>query len=456
MRYIYLGFIFAIFIFIYLFYEGYLVALLVLAFMVLFHEWGHFLAARLCGVRVEVFSVGFGKKEWCLATFQRRQTEYRLAPILLGGYVKMLGQDDLDPKKIDSSPDSYTSQPPHKRIFILFAGPFANLLLGFLALVAVYSIGREELAPIIASPKPETPAFKAGLQMGDEILAINGIEVKSWEEMSQIIQKQEQTQIDLTLLRTGVEIQKQVNLEFQTLPNLFKEPTPRLVLGVTPLPFTAIKAPKLGSPAQILGLQKNDIITAINKQKVYNFEQIASIISKEENKNKLFTIDLMRQDREISLESKIDNLSTFGIQPLAQSIRINNYGLLGSIQKGFDESLKMSSLMLVGLEKLIVGIVPTSEVGGVVMIMQITSTAAESSLVALLSIAALISLNLGIINLLPIPMLDGGHILFNLYELIFRRALSQEVLYRFTLVGAAIVMGLMMLGLYNDVNRILQ
>lgn len=354
---------------------GYFVALFLLAFMVLFHEFGHFLVARLCGVRVEVFSVGFGRREWCLWRGKWGATEYRIAPIMLGGYVQMLGQDDTDPTKRDDSPESYTQKSPLQRIAILLAGPFANLLLGFLALVVAVWIGKMEIAPKIAAPEPSSPAFVAGLREGDEIVRVNGARVQSWNELSKAIQASAiGAPLSIEVMRDSAPLSLSLVPSVRELPNLFGELESRPIIGIRPLGET----------------------------------------------------------------------------------RVVRYGFWDGIAKGYASALELSSLMIVGIGKIFTQVVPVSEVGGVVMAVQTISLAAENSLVAVLWIGALISLNLGIINLLPIPMLDGGHIVLNLYELIARHVPSEKALSRFAMFGAVILFALMALGLYNDISRIVQ
>ncbi|MDE7317115.1 MAG: site-2 protease family protein [Helicobacter sp.] len=354
---------------------GYFVALFLLAFMVLFHEFGHFLVARLCGVRVEVFSVGFGRREWCLWRGKWGATEYRIAPIMLGGYVQMLGQDDTDPTKRDDSPESYTQKSPLQRIAILLAGPFANLLLGFLALVVAVWIGKMEITPKIAAPEPSSPAFVAGLREGDEIVRVNGARVQSWNELSKAIQASAiGAPLSIEVMRDSAPLSLSLVPSVRELPNLFGELESRPIIGIRPLGET----------------------------------------------------------------------------------RVVRYGFWDGIAKGYASALELSSLMIVGIGKIFTQVVPVSEVGGVVMAVQTISLAAENSLVAVLWIGALISLNLGIINLLPIPMLDGGHIVLNLYELIARHVPSEKALSRFAMFGAVILFALMALGLYNDISRIVQ
>lgn len=379
MPFLYLSVCLLFFVFLALFAWGYCVALLVLAFLVLFHEWGHFLAARLCGVRVEVFSVGFGKREWCLWRGKWGETEYRIAPIMLGGYVQMLGQDDTDPSKRDDSPESYTQKTPLQRIFILLAGPCANLLLGFFALVVAMWIGKVELAPIISAPEPQSPAFVAGLQENDEILRVNGTHVRTWNELRNTIASSSPTApLALEVLRGTQTFNLSLVPTTKELPNLFGELETRAVIGIRPL----------------------------------------------------------------NVEGK--------------NTRFVRYGFAEGITKGFSNALELSGIMIVSIAKLFQQVVPVSEVGGVVMAVQTISFAAQNSFVAVLWIGALISLNLGIINLLPIPMLDGGHIVLNCYELLFRKAPSAKALSRFALVGAVVIFCLMILGLYNDIHRIIQ
>ena len=365
----------ALFVYLAFFAWGYFIALFLLAFMVLFHEFGHFLVARLCGVRVEVFSVGFGKREWCLWRGKFGDTEYRIAPIMLGGYVQMLGQDDLKPSERNSSPESYTQKTPLQRIAILFAGPFANLLLGFLALVVAVWIGKMEIVPKIAAPEPSSPAFVAGLREGDEIVRVNGARVRSWNELNKAIKASDiGAPLMLEIVRDSAPLQFSLVPSVRELPNLFGELESRPVIGIRPLGET----------------------------------------------------------------------------------RIVRYGFWDGIAKGYASALELSSLMIVGIGKIFTQVVPVSEVGGVVMAVQTISLAAENSLVAVLWIGALISLNLGIINLLPIPMLDGGHIVLNLYELFARHVPSEKALSRFAMFGAVILFALMALGLYNDISRIVQ
>ncbi|WP_334082395.1 RIP metalloprotease RseP [Helicobacter typhlonius] len=347
-----------------------LIALFILSFLVFFHELGHFIVARMCGVSVEVFSIGFGKK---IASFYKGNTQYALSLIPLGGYVKLKGQDDANPKAHNYEADSYLSKNPYQRIAILLAGPLFNLLLAFFLYMAVGLGGKLSLLPVIGEVKENYPAYLAGIKAGDRILSINDEEIKTWEELDSII-----------LSSSG-----------------------ELLISIE------------RAPSQIFNLH----LTPIEK----------------EAKN-IFGEDITRRVIGIASANAVGKVSYRGWE---------------SIRYGFEETLKASTLIAQGIVKLASGVVPSSEVGGVVSIVSVIGSASQEGWVILFWLTALISVNLGILNLLPIPALDGGHIIFNCYEIIMRKPPSENVAYYLTLCGWAILLALMFLGLYNDIFRLL-
>ncbi|MFH0710243.1 MAG: RIP metalloprotease RseP [Pseudomonadota bacterium] len=349
---------------------SWMVALLVLSLLIFLHELGHYSAARFFGVYVEVFSIGFGKK---LASFKAFGTQWQISAIPLGGYVKMKGQDDLDPTAISSDNDSYNSKKPWQRIIILLAGPLANFLTAWVLFYAIALGGPHALSPVIGAVLKDSPAQQAGLQSNDKILSINGTAITQWDEISDAIKSSTGT---LTFAVERNETQ------------LFIPLTPRITEA-----------------------------TNIFKEKI--------------------------QQRMVGIGAS---------------------GATHTLHLSFSETLEYASmqtyetsfLIFQSVQKLLTGVVPAKEVGGVVSIVQITADATAYGWMSLFFFAALISVNLGVLNLLPIPALDGGHIMFNLYEMIRHKAPSEEVITKLTIGGWVLLMGLMVLGLYNDITRLTQ
>ena len=347
---------------------GTLVAFLVISVLIFFHELGHFIAARFFGVRVDVFSIGFGKK---LYSKTIGETQWSISAIPLGGYVKMKGQDDSDPTKVSYDDDSYNTKKPWQRIIILLAGPFANFLMAFLLYLAISYMGVPKLLAFVGEVGEDTPAYQAGLQKEDKIVQINGINIRYWEDIGQHI-NESQNNISLIIERD----QKFITLELR---------------------------PKVIDDENIFG------------------EKVTRRI--------------------------------IGISPLAKQTTVR-YGFIDGFTYAWEETKKASLLLFKSVQKLITGAVSTDKLGGIITIVDITAKASSAGILTLFFLTALISVNLGVLNLLPIPALDGGHIMFNLYEMLRGKAPSANAMYYITLVGWAILISLMMLGLYNDVNRL--
>ena len=347
---------------------GTITFILVLSFLVFFHELGHFLAARYFGVKVHVFSIGFGKqlfsKEW-------KGTTWQFALIPLGGYVKMKGQDDTKPINEEDGADSYNTKSPWQRIIILFAGPLANFILAAILYFVIAILGASALAPSVGKVMENSPAKQAGLIKNDEIYKINNTNVQTWEDIGKVITNT-QGSLKFFIKRDNKLIAKTINPYISDSQNMFKEKIKKRMIGISP-------------------------------------------------SGKVIKLDL---------------------------------SLGESLAFAYEKTVFASTMIFQGVQKLIQGVIPSSEVGGVLTIGKVVSDASASSIIALLSITALISVNLGVLNLLPIPALDGGHIMFNIYEMITRRKPSDQVFMFLTIAGWVILAGLMLLGMYNDITRI--
>ena len=349
---------------------SWLVALLVLSVLIFFHELGHYSVAKFFGVYIEVFSIGFGKK---IASFRMFNTQWQIAMIPLGGYVKMKGQDDADPLHVSSDKDSYNSKTPLQRILILLAGPGANFILAFILYIFIALGSPEILSPVLGGIAPNSPALTAGLKSNDTVIAVNGVTISTWKEMSDIIAANKGETLDLALIRDNKPLHVSLTPKLTKTKSMFNEDIYKPMIGVGSAGVTH----KLSlSPVEVFSYAK-------------------------------------------------------------------------------EQTLFASTMIFKGVEKLITGDVPAKEMGGVISIVKITSDATAQGWMAVLFFAALISVNLGVLNLFPIPALDGGHIMFNLYELITRRSPSEKILVRLTLAGWVVLFGLMGLGLYNDINRLI-
>ncbi len=349
---------------------GIFTALIILSFLIFFHELGHFTAARFFGVQVDVFSIGFGRK---LFTKQIGKTQWTLSMIPLGGYVKMKGQDDSNPSFVSYDEDSYNIKKPWQRIIILLAGPFANFLLAFILYLSISFIGVPKLLAVVGDINHTQPAYQAGVKVGDRITQINGKRITYWEDIGESIQNNP-SQLHITLLRENKFIDLTIVPELQKVQNRFNETVERKIIGIKP---------------------------------------------------------------DINATTSV------------------TYGVKQGLEYAYTQTENASMLIVKGLQKLLSGLVPMEQLGGVVSIVDVTAKASSVGIISLLFFTALISVNLGVLNLLPIPALDGGHIMFNLYEMISKRKPNEEIMYKLTIMGWAILLGMMVLGLYNDINRLL-
>ncbi len=341
-------------------------ALIILSFLIFFHELGHFLMAKLVGVKVEVFSIGFGKKLICR---KLGETNWCISAIPLGGYVQMKGQDDSNPSLKSNDPDSYTSKTPWQRILILLGGPGFNFLLAVLIYFFVAITGWEKLAPVVGKVIPDTPAAKV-LKKGDEIIAVNNHKIKTWDDIPKYIQ------------------------------------------------------------------QSNSVVLKIKR------------------KNKILTLNLKPKTEIVkNIFNETVKRKIIGIVPSGKIIKVK-YPPIEALNVTAEKFVSDSMLIVKGIEKLITGSIGLNTISGPIGIVDVTAKVANYGIVPLLLLTALLSVNLGILNLLPVPALDGGHIIFNLYEALFKRPLNEGVMIKLTVAGWVFLGALMLIGIFNDITRL--
>lgn len=343
-------------------------AVILFGFLIFIHELGHFLAAKLCGVRVLKFSIGFGPK---LIGRKIGETEYLISAIPLGGYVKMYGED-VDEKVVEVN-RSFKHQPVSKKLLIVLSGPLFNIASAIFLFWFIYVYGIPVLKPTIGEILEGSPAHLAGLKRGDTIVEIDGERITNWFDMAQKIQQSPNRSLNFKIERSGESFQVSIVPQERETKNIFGE--------------------------------------------------------------KIF-------------------VGQIGIKP-ADEYFIKREEPLLALKKSVEKCYEIVELTYLTIVKIFQRVVSTDVIGGPILIFQAASKTAEQGLVSFLSFAAVISINLGILNLLPIPVLDGGHVVFFLIEAIRRKPLSERFVVISQKIGIVVLVGLMMLAFYNDILRLL-
>ncbi|WP_456397312.1 RIP metalloprotease RseP [Desulfurobacterium sp.] len=414
-----------------------------LGILITIHEAGHFLAAKFFGVKVETFSLGFGPP---IFKKQVGETEYIIAAIPLGGYVKMAGEDPDEP--IKSERDFY-AKPPWQRIIIALAGPFMNLLLAIFLFTTVYSIGRYVPTYSIETAKVGFVPENSTLKQGDIIEKVNGEKIKTWKEFEKIVALNPNKKLTLTVKRDG----KEIDVAIKTgIDNKTGVGTVNIVPALKPVIGQIVK----GSPAEKAGLEKKDVILKINGKEIRNWNQVVDEIKNSNGKE--ITLEILRKEKKLTIKVKPEYNKKYkkyviGIVPEIDQTFIK-YPFPEAIKMGIKEFISQSTLFFTFLKKLITGNASVKSLGGPIMIAQVAGKAAKAGLSSFLYFMGFISLQLGYFNLLPLPVLDGGLIVMFLIEWIRGRALSPQFRERFQQIGFALLGILMILVFYNDIMRL--
>lgn len=432
-----------------------------LGILVTVHEAGHFFAARACGVKVLRFSIGFGK-----ILFQKKGKdgcEYALSLIPLGGYVKMQGENDDD-----QSTGSYKSKSVGKRALIIAAGPLCNILLSFLLFTVINMAGVSVLKPVIGDVIPGSLAAKSGIVSQSLITKVDGKEVRSWGEVVLTLGLAEgKGEIELTTVPfLGQGQSGEYRLEFAAQKDLanasifLEELGLRRMLGEVLGKLSAVKP---GSPADLAGIRAGDEIVSVNGEKTEGWYRVYDAI-RSSSGNKLSL--LVKRDGQIyettlipeyiKLKNEHKTVPVIGV--MAQTKNVPElidelkYGPLDALKKAFSDTINMSTLVVKAVSSMLSGAISAENVSGPISIAKGAGDSAAAGTVAFLSFLAAISVNLGILNLLPIPVLDGGQLVFIAYEALFRRAPGQKVQRMLTAIGLGILLSLMLLAVFNDIR----
>ena len=438
-----------------------------LGILVTVHEFGHFWVARKCGVKVERFSIGFGKSLWNRTG--KDGTEYSVAMIPLGGYVKMLdGRVDDVPEELASS--AFDRKTLWQRAAIVAAGPVANFLFAIFALWLVYLIGTSTVKPIIGDVAPKSIVAQAGLEPNMELKAVSGVRTPDWESVNmEIISHIGENELYLTVASSdliGSEQQIKVNLsDWNFNPETDSAMT---TLGFTPFSpetFTELNFISEDGAGKQAGLMAGDVLLSINNVAITTWDQVVELIRGNAGQNLTLVVERNGQNQTLSLTPESRTLSGgevigfAGISPRMaewpEEYKIDlKFGPIESVEKALQKTGQLIDLTATMLGKLVSGDIGLNNLSGPISIAKGAGTTAGYGIVYFLSFLALISVNLGIINLVPLPMLDGGHLLFFAVEAVIKRPVSeriQEMGYR---VGGAIIFSMMAIAIFNDFARL--
>ena len=429
--------------------------LFVLGVLVFIHELGHFLLARWNGVRVITFSLGFGPK---LLKVQRGDTEYCLSAIPLGGYVKMAGENPDDPRT--GADDEFMAKSKWQRFQILIAGPAMNILLAVVLLALILMRGATVLAhldqpAVIGVVEPGSPADQGGIRPGDTITRFGTSNIRTWEHLEMAVASRPEFEVEVTVIRDGSEQRLKVR---PALTELVTRNNTRFevgTIGVLPDIYPHVASLVPGKPAEAAGLKAGDIILAINGERMVSSAQVLKAIpEKPADQPVEFRIRRDGVEQTIAVTPyKEGDRTLVGLYP-GDAVRTFNPTPLEAIGMSIERNIEMAGMILNTLKDLVTGQASPKQLMGPIGIAQVSGESAQAGWLALLGLMASISLNLGLLNLMPIPVLDGGHIFIMAVETISRRDFSLQVKEKMLFVGFVLLMTLMVTVIYNDLTRI--
>ena len=434
-----------------------LAGIIMLGILIFVHELGHFCVAKWCGVKVLKFSLGFGPK---LVSRQWGETEYLICAVPLGGYVQMLGEGsgengESTPLAPEEEVRSFARQSVGRRMAIVAAGPAMNLALPFLIMPLAYLVGVNlpaylDQPPCIGYVVAGSEGDRHGFRGGDCIQTIGDTPVATWEAMGAALISHAGAPLPVVVERNGEPLVLTLPSDHGALEGLQS-------IGLLPRQEAVIGSLMPNMPADAAGLQVGDQIVALDDRPVTSWYDLRTLI--QEFGARSVPVRLLRDGEELTVmltPRQADGGGDYliGIAP-HHATTFKRFGPIEAIRAGAERTTDLIELTLVFIRKLFAGAVSTSNIGGPITVVQIAGQAAQTDISSILSVLAFLSIQLGILNLLPIPILDGGHLFFACFELIFRRPLSLKAREIAQQVGLALLIMLMILAFYNDIVRLL-
>ncbi|MGE9761941.1 sigma E protease regulator RseP [Pseudomonas sp. PDM20] len=437
-----------------------------LGVLVTFHEFGHFWVARRCGVKVLRFSVGFGTP--LVRWHDRQGTEFVVAAIPLGGYVKMLDEreGDVPAELLDRA---FNRKTVFQRIAIVAAGPIANFLLAILFFWVLAMLGSQQIKPIIGSVVANSPAAIAGLASGQEVVAVDGEAVDGWSGVNlQLVRRLGETgELSVSVLEQGSSAPTVHQVRISSWLKNEDNPDPIGGLGIQPWrPAVAPVIAELDEkgPAKAAGLQIGDRLVSLDGQSVTDWQEVVSRVRAMPEGKVTLGIERAGQREELALtlaakgEGKARTgylgAGVAGGQWPPEMLREVSYGPVAAVGQALSRTWSMSLLTLDSLKKMVLGQLSVKNLSGPITIAKVAGASAQSGVGDFLHFLAYLSISLGVLNLLPIPVLDGGHLLFYMVEWVRGRPLSERVQAWGMQIGISLVVGVMLLALVNDLSRL--
>jgi len=424
--------------------------MIVLGVLIFAHELGHFLFAKLSGVGVLKFSLGFGKK---IVGFKRGETEYLISAFPLGGYVKMIGEEDGEELSPEDKKRAFNNQPVYKRLAIVFAGPFFNIVLAVLLCSGLYMAGFPTPYARVAEVAPGSIAMAAGFLPDDVVMKVDGEDVEIWDQLSDYVSDHPSKELTFTVRRQGV---------LSTL-----KATPANVNGKGSLGLSGvvlIGSVLKGSPADKAGVNVKDRVLKINGGKVSAWRDIVNAVTTSKGEPLTFTVlrdgkesefkVIPVQKEEKGKDKAPEKRFVVGVQIGAETENVP-HGPVESLKLGAEKTYFIADMTVGFLARVIKGKEDSSQIGGPIAIVQLSGRQARQGLADFVLFMALLSVNLGVINLVPIPILDGGLLFFLIIETVIRRQPSIRVREIAQQVGLFILISLMVFVFYNDIMRLL-
>ena len=423
--------------------------LIVFGILVFIHEFGHFFTAKLVGIRVETFSFGYGKR---LFGFRRKETDYRVSLIPMGGYVKFLGEGEFftEGAKTSFPPDHFLAKTRGERFLVMVMGSVMNILLAIVIFAAINMVGvtvpaYQDEKPVIGYIEPGSPAEKAGFELEDEILRVDNEPVKTWNDVELVVGSKPDREISVDIRRGG---------EFRKI-ELRTEKRTRYALGYAGFMgkfLTQIRSVNPGSPAEKAGLEPGDIVLSVDGRPIYLY-QFVDYLEKNPNRELEFVLNRKGETVHLKVTPRLEGkVGKIGAYTEAQSV-VRKYGFFRAIVQSLRDNIKNTFLIIRFLRDLIQGRASTQQLGGPLEIARFSYVAMRMGFLAMLSWIGLISLQLGVINLFPIPVFDGGQIFVLGLEALFRRDFSPRVRQIWMQVGFVIFIFLIVFIILNDIVK---